>query len=350
VNLFFASIVLLQTNTHQVIPMIRMTRFSQFPSRLAVIGPVAALFVACSATPVAPEGSSTGPPAGQPGAESPSNSPDANASTTSPASDAATDTDASSPSTSMPTSDAATDTDASNPSTATPTSDAATSADASKPSTAPSDASTGAGAVAPSLGSASSFAVLGASTVTCTNMSAVTGDVGVSPGTAITGFAPSCTVTGTIHAGDAVATQAHTDLATAYGALKAVSCQHNLTGQDLGGQTLAPGVYCFNTTVGLTGALTLDGAGDSNATWIFQIGTALATGSSSSVVMAGSGKPGNVFWQVGSSATIAMGTAFQGNVLASASVTLVSGSNLVGRALAMNAAVTSDHNAVSLPQ
>jgi hypothetical protein len=153
-----------------------------------------------------------------------------------------------------------------------------------------------------------------------------------------------------MHAGDAVAAQAHADLGTAYGALKAVSCQHDLTGQDLGGQTLAPGVYCFNTTVGLTGALTLDGGGDSRATWIFQIGTALSTGSSSSVVMAGSGTPGNVFWQVGSSATIAMGTAFQGNILASASVTLVSGSNLVGRALAINAAVTSDHNAVSLPQ
>lgn len=273
--------------------------------------------------------------------------PDSDASTTSPASDAATETDAASPSTAG--SDASTDAETSNPSTITPATDAAADADASRPSTAASDASTDAGGLAPSLGSASSFAVLGASTVTCTNTSTVTGDVGVSPGTAITGFAPSCTVTGAIHAGDAVASQAHADLATAYGALKAVSCQHNLTGQDLGGQTLAPGVYCFNTTVGLTGALTLNGGGDSHASWIFQIGTALATGSSSSVVMAGSGKAGNVFWQVGSSATIAMGTAFQGNILASASVSLVSGSNLVGRALAMNAAVTSDHNAVSLP-
>ena len=171
----------------------------------------------------------------------------------------------------------------------------------------------------------------------------------MSPGTAITGFSPGCTITGTIHAGDAVAAQAHADLAIAYGALKAVVCEHNLTGQDLGGKTLAPGVYCFNTTVGLTGALTLDGGGDGAATWIFQMGTAITTGSNASVVMAGSGKPGNVFWQVGSSATIAIGTAFQGNVLASASITLVSGSHVVGRALALNAAVTSDNNAVSLP-
>jgi hypothetical protein len=203
---------------------------------------------------------------------------------------------------------------------------------------------------APSLGSSVNFAVLGASTVTCTNLSAVAGDVGVSPGTAITGFDPSCTIAGTIHAGDVVATLAHADLAVAYLALTAVACEHNRTGQDLGGQTLAPGVYCFDTTAGLTGALTLDGGGDGNATWIFQIGTAITTGSSSSVVMAGSGKAGNVFWQVGSSATISMGTAFQGNILASASITLVSGSNLVGRALALNAAVTSDDNAISLPQ
>jgi hypothetical protein len=201
---------------------------------------------------------------------------------------------------------------------------------------------------APSLGAASRFAVLGASTVTCTNASAVTGDVGVSPGTSITGFAPSCTVTGTIHAADTVAVQAHADLGTAYNVLAAAVCEHNLTGQDLGGQTLAPGVYCFDTTVGVTGALTLDGGGDSAAIWIFQVGTAITTATNASVVMAGSGKPGNVFWNVGSSATIGTGTAFQGNLVAFASITLTSGSSVVGRALAVNAAVTLDHNTVSL--
>ena len=200
----------------------------------------------------------------------------------------------------------------------------------------------------PSLGSASGFAVLAASTATCTNSSAVTGDVGVSPGTAITGFNPPCTITGTIRAGDGVAAQAHSDLGAAYNGLAAVACEHNLTGQDLGGKTLAPGVYCFNSSVGLTGDLTLDGGGDRNAVWIFQIGSTITTATKSSVVMAGSGKPGNVFWKVGSSATIGTGTAFQGNILAYASITLVSGSSLIGRALALNAAVTMDDNKVSL--
>jgi hypothetical protein len=204
-------------------------------------------------------------------------------------------------------------------------------------------------ATGPSLGAASGFALLGASTVTCANLSAVTGDVGVSPGTGITGFNPSCTITGTIRARDTVAAQGHADLGIAYGALRAVPCEHNLTSLDLGARTLAPGVYCFNSSAGLTGALTLDGGGDSKASWIFQIGSSLTTATGSSVVMAGGGQPGNVFWQVGSSATLGTGTAFQGNILASASITLVSGTKLVGRALALNAAVTSDHNAVSLP-
>ncbi len=207
---------------------------------------------------------------------------------------------------------------------------------------------TGSTTPAPSLGAAASFAVLGASTVTCTGPSAITGDVGVSPGTGITGFNPPCTITGTIHAGDDAAAQAHADLGIAYGALAGAACEHNLTGQDLGGQTLAPGVYCFDTTVGVTGALTLDGGGDSTAVWIFQVGTALTTATSASVVMAGSGTPGKVFWQVGSSATLGTATAFQGNLVAYATATLVSGSSVVGRALALNAAVTLDNNSISL--
>jgi len=211
-----------------------------------------------------------------------------------------------------------------------------------------SDPSTAAHVQGLSMGAASGFAVLGASTATCTNASDVTGDIGVSPGTAITGFNPDCTITGTIHAGDGVAAQAHGDLSIAYNDLKAVACEYNLTGTDLGGQTLAPGVYCFDTSVGLTGDLTLDGGGDPTAAWIFQIGSTITTASNSSVIMAGSGEPCNVFWQVGSSGTIGTGTAFQGNLLASASITLTSGSSLVGRALALNAAVTMDHNNVSL--
>jgi Ice-binding-like len=200
----------------------------------------------------------------------------------------------------------------------------------------------------PSLGSAVSFAVLGASTVTCTNAAAVRGDVGVSPGTAITGFNADCAVAGTIHAGDAVAIQAHADLLPAYSSLGAAICEHRLTGQDLGGQTLAPGVYCFDAGAGLTGQLTLDGGGNSDAVWVFQVGSAITTAVNSSVVMAGSAQPRNVFWRIGSSATLATTSAFQGNILAYASITLTSGSSLVGRAMALNAAVTLDHNSVSL--
>ena len=205
-----------------------------------------------------------------------------------------------------------------------------------------------ASATKPALGAAAGFAVLGASTVTCTGASAITGDVGVSPGTGITGFNPPCTISGTIHAGDDAAAQGHVALGIAYDAIAADVCQHNLTGQDLGGQTLAPGVYCFDTTAGVTGALTLDGGGDSSALWIFQLGTALTTATGSSVVMAGAGTAGNVFWKGGSAATLGTGTAFQGSLLAYASITLTGGSSVVGRALALNAAVTLDNNYVTL--
>jgi hypothetical protein len=123
---------------------------------------------------------------------------------------------------------------------------------------------------------------------------------------------------------------------------------NNLSGQDLGGKTLTPGVYCFSSSVGLTGQLVLDARGDANAVWVFQIGSTITTATNSSVVMINGGQPCNVFWAVGSSATIGTGTAFQGNILAVASITLVSGAGLVGRALARDAAVTMDHNTVSI--
>ena len=200
----------------------------------------------------------------------------------------------------------------------------------------------------PSLGSAASFAVLGASTVTCTNASSVGGDVGVAPGTDITGFNPGCTTTGTIHAGDGPAVAAHADLGIAYNGLAGAACQTNLTGRDLGGMTLAPGVYCFDSSASLGGQLRLDGKGKSDAKWIFQIASTITTATSASVVMVNKGQPCNVFWQVGSSATLGSGTAFKGNVVAFSSITVVSGTNLVGRALALNGAVTLDHNEISL--
>src|ERR1035437_5655035 len=138
---------------------------------------------------------------------------------------------------------------------------------------------------APSLGfPASTFAVLGSSTVTCTGLSTITGDLGVSPGSAVTGFPAPCTVVGgAIHAADAVALQAQHDAALVYAALLAQTCTNNLTGQDLGGLTLGPGVYCFNSSAELTGTLNLTGAGP----WIFQIGSTLTTASNAIVLVNG---------------------------------------------------------------
>jgi hypothetical protein len=205
----------------------------------------------------------------------------------------------------------------------------------------------GEGAPAVSLGAAEGFALLGSATVTCTNSSAMTGDVGVSPGIAITGFDASCTLSGSLHAQDAAATAAHADLLVAFDELGGEECEDDLTGVELGGLTLPPGVYCFDTTAGVTGGLTLDAGGDSNASWIFQVGSAITTGPGSTMTMAGGGDSCNVFWKVGTSAVLGTTSSFKGNILASASVTLTSGSSLEGRALALNAAVTSDNNVVS---
>jgi len=204
-------------------------------------------------------------------------------------------------------------------------------------------------ASAPSLGSAGSFAILGASTVTCTVASAVTGDVGVSPGSSITGFNPDCTLTGTIHAADGVALQAHLDAGLAFGDLAGAACTTNLTGQDLGGMTLAQGIYCFDSSAQLTGTLFLSGAGP----WIFQIKSTLTTASNSAVVVlnnSGQACDGsNVFWQIGSSATLGTGTQFAGNILAYASIGLDPSAKLDGSALALNGAVTlSGSNTVSV--
>lgn len=203
------------------------------------------------------------------------------------------------------------------------------------------------GAPAISLGAAEGFAMLGSSTVTCTNSSAVVGDVGVSPGVEVTGFGSSCTVVGDIHALDAAATAAQADLLVAFDEIGALECGDDLTGVELGGLTLAPGVYCFDTTAGLTAGLTLDAGGDPNASWVFKVGSAITTGPGSTMIMAGGGNACNVFWRVGTSAVLGTTSSFKGNIMASASVSLTSGSSLEGRALALNGAVTSDNNAIS---
>jgi type VI secretion system secreted protein VgrG len=202
------------------------------------------------------------------------------------------------------------------------------------------------------LGTAGNFAVLAGTTVTNTGPSVVDGgDVGVSPGSAITGFPPG-TVTSpfTTHAADAVALQAENDLTTAYNAAASLAPTEDLTGQDLGGLTLLPGVYFFASSAQLTGTLTLNDEGDPNAQFVFQIGSTITTASNSSVVTINGGSmPGcDVFWQVGSSATLGTGTAFEGHILALTSITETTGATILdGSALARNGAVTLDDNTVT---
>ena len=204
------------------------------------------------------------------------------------------------------------------------------------------------GAIAPDLGTAGSFAVLGGSTVTNTGPSVINGSLGLWPGTAITGFPPGNVVPpGTSHAADAVAQQAQSDVTTAYNALAGQACDNNLTGQDLGELTLTPGTYCFDSSAQLTGALTLNAQGNPNSVFIFQIGSTLTTASNSSVVMINSGSGCNVFWKVGTSATLGTTTSFQGNILALTSITLNTNASMIGRALARNGAVTLDTNNVN---
>jgi len=208
-------------------------------------------------------------------------------------------------------------------------------------------ANTASAAAAPPLGTEQSFAVLGGSTVTNTGPSIITGNLGVSPGSAVTGFPPGIVTGGTTHAADAVALQAQNDTTTAYNNLAGQACTSDLTGQDLGGKTLVAGVYCFSSSAQLTGALTLNAGGDPTAVWVFKTGSTLTTASSSSVQLTNGGQPCNVFWQVGSSATLGTTTSLVGSILALTSITLDTGANVSGRVLARNGAVTLDSNTVA---
>ncbi len=199
------------------------------------------------------------------------------------------------------------------------------------------------------LRGAQSFAVLGNSTVTNSGASSIRGDVGVSPGTSITGFPPGVVTAGTIHAGDTVAAQAQTDLNTAYNAVAGAPCNFNLGFKDLGGRTLTPGVYC-NGGPTLTGTLILDFQGDPNAVFLFQTPSVFMTAANSSVLMinaGGSTCPPNVFWQVGFGPSLGANSVFVGNILGNG-IRLGTGAKLYGRALARNGDVTLDTNTVGL--
>ena len=201
---------------------------------------------------------------------------------------------------------------------------------------------------APPLGTAQNFAVLASSTVTNTGPSVLTGDLGVSPGTSDTGFPPGIIRDGVIDAGNADALQAQSDTATAYGNLAGQACTATYgVPTDLGGLTLVPGVYCFASSVQLTGTLTLDAGGNPNAVFIFKTGSTLTTASNSSVQLLNGAQECKVFWQIGSSATLGTSTNFVGTIIALASITINTNSTLAGRALAMNGAVTLDSDKVS---
>lgn len=199
------------------------------------------------------------------------------------------------------------------------------------------------------LGSARGFAVLAGSTATNTGATHLTGDVGVAPGAAVTGFPPG-NVVGAIHAADTAAQQAQVDLTTAYNSLAGMPATAELTDVNLGGLTLGPGVYHFTSAAAMSSTpLVLDAQGNPDAMFVFQVASSLVTASNASVVMIRGGTGCNVYWQVGSSATLGTGTSFQGSILALASITLNTGASITdGRALAQNGAVTMDTNIVSL--
>ena len=194
------------------------------------------------------------------------------------------------------------------------------------------------------LGTAASFAVLAGSGITNTGTTTITGDIGTFPTPTETGVA-SMVLTGVDHAGDAVTQQAKTDLNTAYN-IAAGATPPTAVATELGGTTLTPGIY-NGATLQITGILTLDTVGDPNAVFVFQTASTLITASNSAVVVLNGARACNVYWQVGSSATLGTGSHLVGTVLASTSITATTAATVEGRLLALNGAVTLDTNTIS---
>jgi hypothetical protein len=197
------------------------------------------------------------------------------------------------------------------------------------------------------LATVSPFVVLGGQAVTNTGPSVLNGDLGVSPGTALTGFGLPAVVNGATHNNDGVANQAKADLTTAYNVAAGQAVTANLTGSNLGNRTLTAGAYRYSSSAQLTGALTLNAEGNPNAQFVFMIGSTLTTASASSVVLINGASACNVYWQVGSSATLGSTTAFKGNLMALTSISLNNAATVVGRMLARNGQVSLINNVLT---
>jgi len=202
----------------------------------------------------------------------------------------------------------------------------------------------------PPLGAAGTFAVLASSTVTNTGNTEITGDLGLSPGTSVAGFPPG-TITGTMHVTDQEAKDAQADLIIAYDYTAGLTDGAVTVAGSLGGQTLTPGLYKSTSSLNIATNtdLTLDAEGDSSAIFIFQIASALTTFDNSQVILSGGARAENVFWQVGSSATLGVDTVFKGTIMALGSVSLADRADLEGRALARNGQVTMIDNTIVRP-
>jgi hypothetical protein len=198
-----------------------------------------------------------------------------------------------------------------------------------------------------SLGTAALNGAMAGVSISCLGGGTIDADVSTST-IAVPGGFPPCVITGAQHLNDAAAAQAHIDLANVYNTLVGLACTTTIGTADIGGSTRTTGVYCSGSSIGVTGTLTLDGGGDPNATFVFQAGSTLTT--AGDVILINGAQAKNVYWQVGSSATIGIGSAWKGNIVALTSITLNNNAGLVGRALARNGSVAlNNNNVITLP-